>query len=164
MPALIADDIEMMDTARAIFAPELFTYDNDDTPSPMAKEAPNPADTSAAHIEHVTSDGAVHLNTQNGQDSEKNKDDVRKPGSFANDNPDSLLKRDAQPCEEDSMELLNPEEGRDDYSSREMYGTVLSPKTKKLIDRIENPDKREGKAERRVHLMVSGKTKRNRRK
>ncbi|KAG8926245.1 hypothetical protein FRC00_003073, partial [Tulasnella sp. 408] len=164
MPALFAEDQEMVDTARAIFALESFDYDHNEAVLPAARWPRNPAEGSAAYLEHVINDGAVHIDTQNEQSSETNKEITRESGSLANDSLGSLLELEAQPRETSTelMELSEPDEGREDVALKGTHGTSINPKTIKLIDGIENSDKRTGKNGRKVHLMLSGRDPRKR--
>ncbi|KAG8900163.1 hypothetical protein FRC00_014196, partial [Tulasnella sp. 408] len=166
LPALYAEDDEMVDTGRAIFAPEIFNYDQDDIIETAAERPRNLAEGSAMLTEHVTNDGAVHLGTQNEQSPEPNKETSRESGSFVDYSTGSLLDHDAQPREMsvDPMELSEPDKEPEDVSLKEMYGTDLNAKTLKLIDRVESTEKRPDKDVRKVHLMVSGRNDRDQRK
>ncbi|KAG8909449.1 hypothetical protein FRC01_006938, partial [Tulasnella sp. 417] len=121
MPALVADDDEIMSTARAMFAPELFSANDFDDDSLKANGAPNLAKAPATKSEHVTNDIAVRLNTLTEKDPQAKMDQegIRWHGTLANESLNSLLAHEAQPREDDAMELSNSE-GNRDISLKEM--------------------------------------------
>ncbi|KIO27826.1 hypothetical protein M407DRAFT_22999 [Tulasnella calospora MUT 4182] len=149
MPANYAD--EAGDASANNFPyPDLAPPKYDGRATPVMDKVQYPLMPAAWPGAATAEDGAVHTEICNALVAEENNYETSQLGiNPLKESYGSLLEHDMQPHEQDSMEVSNPDKGKDDHPLDEIYGTELTTKTKSLIDRLEDPAKKVVRKERK---------------
>ncbi|KIO17109.1 hypothetical protein M407DRAFT_229285 [Tulasnella calospora MUT 4182] len=157
MPAKYADEAGNVPANNFPFS-DLAPPEYDGCATPVTDKVQYPLMPAAWPGAATAEDSAVHAEIRNALNADINNYEIPQLGVYLlEESYGSLLDHDAQPREQDSMEVSEPDKGKDNYPLNEIYGTELTPKTKSLIDRLEDPEKKKGRKERKLHLMASNK-------